>query len=134
MSSVHDRINKAISQYSAALMSNTKWKIVFEQLAEHKLAFSLSYVREQHYGPEQKITNLKLGNDYVADGVLLGGPVYFKEIHCLKINRFVTYKNPLTGASFEIDRYSVSFLNTLDKLGKYPIDFSEEHIYISGYK
>ena len=134
MSSIHDRINKAISQYSVALMSNTKWKVVFEQIADHELVLSVAYVREHSYGSEQKITNLRLEDSHIADGVLFGGPITYKEIYGLRINRFESSKNPTTGATLQSEVQSISFLTNLDKLGKYPIEVTEKHIFINGYK
>jgi len=134
MSLIHGRIDKAISQYAVAFMNNTKWKVVFEQICAEDLSFAIAYVREHNYGIMQKIITLRLEDRYIADGCLIGGPVSYKEIYSLKIERFKAYRDSVTGAECQDNKQSTAFINSLNKLGKYPLELTKKHIYINGYK
>ncbi|MGO2073899.1 MAG: DUF6678 family protein [Pseudoalteromonas sp.] len=134
MSKVQQRIDSAIANYSVALMNNTKWKHVFKKLTEFQMIFQIAFVREHKYGSLQKIHTLDVIDDHLADGCVCGGPTYFKEIYAVKIIRFNKSQNAATGRYENTTTSSNAFLDSLQAFGRFPIEITEENIYIHGYQ
>ena len=137
MNEAHKRDQKAISKYSSALMNNTKWREFFLVLSQQvaRLPIEVAWVRTETnfqiaYCPPVSL----LEDDYIKDPGIGGGPCYYKEIFAIRIVRKQDYKNPKTGAVSKSEKESLELLNDLEKLGQLPIEITDVHIIINGYR
>ncbi len=133
MDTIRDRIDKSISNYSVSLMNNTKWKLVFEKVAELQLSFRVAFVREHKFGLSHELEGKYIEDKGIADGALVCGPVKYKEIYCVQIERFINVQNPETGATTKTDSQSNLLISYLNMCGMFPIEVTENYINIQGY-
>ena len=134
---LNERIDKKCKRYTIALMNNTKWKKVLNELVLFGLPFQISCIDEERWGPKNLpdilYTSEDLANDHIRD-VLIGGPVYYKQIFAIRIFRSETLINPKTGRRYQSTEKSDIFLKKINEIGKLPIELDDEFIYIIGYK
>ena len=115
-------------------MSNSKWRKVLGIVAELGIEFRVAFVGGQKYGLSQTLKNPILNESHIGDGCLIGGPITYKEIFGLQLLRYENLRNPKNGANYKDEEKSLRFRQTMESLGKYPIEVTEEHIYIHGYE
>ncbi|WP_125931909.1 DUF6678 family protein [Thiosocius teredinicola] len=122
------------ARYSVALMNNTKWREVLAEISSAQVWFSIAYVGEEKYGTLQALENLGLFERHVGDGCLIGGPVEYKDIFAIRIERFEEFRNTSTGKKFADESKSLELTARLKNVGLLPIEVDEQHITIFGYK
>ena len=131
--------DKAIrSKYSAALMSNHKWKKFFAVMAEKGAELcSIEY----HFTDTENIlygsapSEAQVWDTAIDDPVVgAGGPVEYKHIEYIVIPHMHEYrayeKAPLTKTKQNLSK----FLEELEKIGSFPIAETERGIIVYGYK
>jgi hypothetical protein len=130
--------NAIRQKYSAALMSNQKWRKFFSVMAEHA---------PQLCGMEYRFTdtdNVLIGSapdlqqvwetaiDDPVQGA--GGPIEYKHIESITIPRVFMYraydKAPLSEIEQDID----SFVKALEGVGIFPVVVQKDFVVIQGYE
>lgn len=131
--------NKAIlKKYSAALMSNHKWKKLYSVMSEK--GAELCGI-EYHFTDTEKIfygsapSKIQVWNTAIDDPIIgAGGPIEYKHIEYIVIPRtyqFRAYEQaPLTKKVQNVGK----FLKALEEVGDFPITEDEDSIIIHGYK
>lgn len=125
-------------KYSSALMSNHKWRKLFEAMAKHGTDFSGIEYRftdtdKVFYGSAPRPAQVwESAIDDPVEGA--SGPVEYKHIESIFIPRIYAYRRyenaPLTKRDLAIQ----PFLETLAIVGSFPIIETEEGLVIQGYK
>ena len=134
MAKLRNESRKFNSRYSIALMNNTKWREVLSEIASIQVAFSIAYIHEEIFGYSQILCNPDLHEYYIGDGCVIGGPVKYKEIFAVRIERFEEQRNSKTGQITSDESKSIKLLEHLKNHGLLPIEIDERHITIYGYK
>ncbi len=136
-SKVNERTQRAISRYSVSLMNNTKWREILIVLYQQKAGFPIevAFVRDEEEFRQTGVPPINLlEDDFIQDGGFGGGPCDYRDIFAIRIKRKENYRNPKTGAVSISEEASNELLKALNKLGKLPIELTDEHIIIHGYK
>ena len=131
--------NNAIRQnYSAALMSNQKWRKLFLTMVEYGSEFSgIAYrftdTEKVFYGHAP--IKSQVWKDAIDDPVEgLGGPCEYKHIESIHIPNTYHYQryenSPRSTRMLDLD----VFLNALSKVGSFPITRTNDGVTIHGYK
>jgi hypothetical protein len=113
---------------------STKWRKTFTVIADTGIKFRVALVSNHKYGLEQVLRNSELNETHIGDGCIVGGPIEYKEIFGLQVARYESIRNPQNGANYKDEAKSIAFKQAIESLGMYPIEVTEEHIYIHGYE
>ena len=134
MSEILRRIDKSISEYSAALMNNTKWREVLNILGETSMPVQFAFVREEEFSSHQIKFPIGGCNETHTKDCTMHGPFSFKEIYAIKCPVVGLRANGKTGAKYKCTERSDRFLDKVKAIGIVPIEIREEFIHIKGYE
>lgn len=125
-------------KYSAALMSNQKWRKFFTVMAESGSDFSGI---EYHFTDTDNVLfghapNLQQVWDSAIDDPVdgAGGPVEYKHIEYILIPYVYSYRpyknSPVNTRDLDVQ----GFIKALEKVGSFPLENTDKGIVVRGYK
>ena len=132
------KLNKRAMSYSNSYMSDAKWRKFFKLFLNKKVElcyktfwddddyeYSLETVRER--------TIDFIGSKYLKDGVLLSGPLVYKEIIHIDIYKFEECE-AVIGNSAPSEKVNLDlFKKSLDKTGHFTVVNFDNYIRVLGY-
>ena len=131
--------DKAIAKkYSAALMSNHKWRKFFAVMAEHGseirgIEYHFTDTKNVFFGSAPTMTQVwATAIDDPVSGA--GGPVEYKHIEYLLIPYTYEYRQYEKGPLIRETQNLESFIQALKNIGEFPLSETEKGIVVRGYK
>jgi len=132
------KLNKRAMAYSNSYMSNSKWIKFFQLFLDKEVAlrYKTLWDNENYEYSLEAVSEVTLdfiGEKYIKDGVLLSGPLVYKEIVHIDIYKFeklqVQTDNsvPTKNASLDL------FKESLDKVGQFRVVEFGDFVRILGY-
>ena len=128
------KLDIKVKSFDCWFMNNTKWREVFRLIAETGVEIKITTVWGDNASALQKIVSPELHEDYVGDGCIIGGPLFYKEIRELRVSRFEKLRDPNTGEFLKDDSKSEILIHSLEKLGRLPISKDNDEIILVAYK
>lgn len=119
--------------FRTSYMNNTKWREVIAVAVEHGCCMSVSDISNPCRYLMGQLKREQLAADHIKDPGFGGGPLLYKDIYALRIEKFESSRNLSTGAVELCDRKSTQFVAQLSAIGLVHIEETEEHISILGY-
>ncbi len=129
----HIKLEKRLRTYSVSLMNNTKWRELFCRIAATGLWFKVSTIWNVESSILQKITQAHFEKEFIGDGCLVGGPLFYKEIFQLRVLRYQPESKINEKVEYDDARWQ-SFLASLDELGEIPLTIHRSEAVIQGYR
>ncbi len=127
------KLDDKVRNFSVSLMNNTKWREVLYLIAQTNVEIRFSTVWEGKFSRPQEVKSPILHEEYLGDGCLAGGPIFYKETSELRIARFQQLRDPRTGVVYKDDACSQQLLNSLEKLGLLPLTIGADEIILCAY-
>ena len=125
-------------KYSAALMSDHKWKKFYLVMAEH--GRDLCGLEYRFTDTENVLTGTAPNQNQVWDTAIddpvsgAGGPIEYKHIESLAIPRIYKYRQYEMGPLKERTQDVQRFLNELQSIGEFPISETNDYVILNAYK
>jgi hypothetical protein len=119
--------------YSAALMSNTKWREVLSLIGRLGVEFEVAYIWEERFQLALPPSEEQLKEYYIADPGIAGGPAEYREIYSIRIPKVVLSLKTQTGEKLQSTEKSDLFITEAAQLGLLPLDVKDDYIYVYGY-
>ena len=125
-------------KYSAALMSDQKWKKFYLAMAEH--GSQLCGIEYRFTDTDDVLTGIAPSASQVWDTAIddpvdqAGGPIEYKHIESLAIPRVFRYHAYKNGPVVERGQDIETFLAALERIGQFPIALTDTHVVLSAYK
>ncbi|SIP96222.1 hypothetical protein SAMN05421647_101597 [Marinobacterium stanieri] len=127
------KLDDKVRNFSVSLMNNTKWHEVLYLIAQTNVEIRFSTVWEERFSRPQEVKSPIFHEEYLGDGCLVGGPIFYKEIRELRIARFQQLRDSRTGAMYKDESCSQHLLNSLEKLGQLPLTIGDDEIILCAY-
>lgn len=122
-------------KYSAALMSNHKWRKLFETMAES--APGLSGIEYRFTDTDRVLIGEAPAYQQVwetAVDTLAVGPIEYKHIESISIPRVYQYRKYDGAPTSERSQQVGIFLEALTRIGQFPIFEESDYVVIKGYE
>jgi hypothetical protein len=127
-----DTYQKAVSKYDASYMSNAKWLRLFRTAIRAQISFEFAvwrYIDSDHSAQIAFPKGFDLGETRFNDGRFQ--PHEYKWIESVFIPN--SYR-PKAGIGYEKKQETAAFVEALAKVGKFPVEVSEDGITIVAYR
>ena len=132
------KLNKRAMSYGSSYMSDAKWRKFFKLFLNKKVElryktfwddddyeYSLETVRERAID--------FIGNKYLKDGVLLSGPLVYKEILHIDIYKFEECQIVIGNCVPSEEGSLGLFKESLDKIGHFKVVEFDKYLRVLGY-
>ncbi len=98
-----------------------------------RVQFEVAYVWREEFQMGMPVAQELLGGHAIADPGIAGGPAEYRDIYAIRVPRYVSIRNPRTGARTQDESLSARFLAEISSLGTLPIEVLSDYIYVRGY-
>lgn len=127
------RLEKKISSYSGAFMSNAKWKKVLDVLGAVRIPVQFAFVFDERFRPQTLFPVDGYEKDYTKD-CTFHGPFNFREIYAIKCPRYEMQIDSKTGAKHQDETRFNLFIEKLTSTGKFDLEYCDEGVILYAYK